>query len=402
MFGIVLDIGCMVKKIVGHAYADRGSFERVMLLVATLLQYPGVGCADVMESRQETHHNALAEVQSRLQQVAREYDVTMPDYAIATLRKDLETLRRLGILDRRMYRWGYYLGTGVMTRTELQVALNALASQAQHQGDPQTRRIYQALTKRLRGLDLELDGKFFYPARAHLNRAIIHTDPEEMMAKGQNRDTLFHRLDLVEQAIYQGQAIEISRGSDLYGTRIGPMQIFPLQLVYNDIAWYLIYEYCHNGHLAVGRVNRFKDYCKVITVEGRGLEAQKPSLENAHSLLQNGWGLNLGDAEQQQLELHGRLSLETVKVRFFPPVTGFILEGELRHPLQKVRPGSLDETTGKPVYVDYIIKLPPRSLDEFGFWVYRYMDKAVVLSPPYLVEKHRRAAEALISLYTVV
>ena len=207
---------------------------------------------------------------------------------------------------------------------------------------------------------------------------------------------------MVEQAIYQGQAIEISRGSDLYGTRIGPMQIFPLQLVYNDIAWYLIYEYCHNGHLAVGRVNRFKDYCKVITVEGRGLEAQKPSLENAHSLLQNGWGLNLGDAEQQQLELHGRLSLETVKVRFFPPVTGFILEGELRHPLQKVRPGSLDETTGKPVYVDYIIKLPPRSLDEFGFWVYRYMDKAVVLSPPYLVEKHRRAAEALISLYTVV
>jgi len=42
-----------------------------------------------------------------------------------TLRKDLETLRRYGILDRQMYRWGYYLGTGALRRDELQVAFNA-------------------------------------------------------------------------------------------------------------------------------------------------------------------------------------------------------------------------------------------------------------------------------------
>ncbi len=389
----------MVRKIVGHTYADRASFERMMLLVATLLQYPGVGCADVMASPTDEHHNALEEVRSRLQQVARDCGVVIPDYAVATLRKDLETLRRYGILDRRMYRWGYYLGTGVMTRQELQVAINALASQAKYQGDSQTRLIYQALTKRLRGLDLELAGHFFYPVRSYLNRAINHTDPEEMMAKGQHRDTLFHQLEVVEQAIYQGQTIEISRGTNLYGTRLGVMQIVPLQLVYHDIAWYLIYE-CDNGLLAVGRVNRFKDYCKIITHVGRGLQAQQLSLDNAHKLLRNGWGLNLGDMEQQQLELQGRLSKETVKVRFFPPVSAFILEGELRHPQQKVIAGNVDETTGKPVYVDYIIKLPARSLDEFSFWVYRYMDKAVVLSPSALVEKHRQAAQALVTQYT--
>jgi len=32
-------------------------------------------------------------------------------------------LRRYGILDRQMYRWGYYLGTGALRRDELQVAL---------------------------------------------------------------------------------------------------------------------------------------------------------------------------------------------------------------------------------------------------------------------------------------
>ena len=101
----------------------------------------------------------------------------------------METLRRYGILDRQMYRWGYYLGTGALRRDELQVAFNALASQAKYQGDPQARQIHRALTKRLRGLDVELNGQLFYPVRQQMNRAIIHTDLEEMMALvvGQSR-----------------------------------------------------------------------------------------------------------------------------------------------------------------------------------------------------------------------
>ncbi|MDJ0618405.1 MAG: hypothetical protein QNJ63_16950 [Calothrix sp. MO_192.B10] len=135
-----------------------------------------------------------------------------------TIRKDLETLHRYGILDRRMYRWGYYLGTGAMSQDELKVALNALASQGQFQGDPQLQRIHETLSKRLKGLDMELEGKLFYSVRQYLNRAIIYTDPEEMAAKGENRDTLFHQLPVLETAISQGQAIEISRGVDFYGS----------------------------------------------------------------------------------------------------------------------------------------------------------------------------------------
>jgi hypothetical protein len=43
------------------------------------------------------------------------------DYpATATIRKDLETLRDYGILDKRMYRWGYYLvHTGASSPTML-------------------------------------------------------------------------------------------------------------------------------------------------------------------------------------------------------------------------------------------------------------------------------------------
>jgi hypothetical protein len=271
---------------------------------------------------------------------------------------------------------------------------------AKYQGDSQVRRIHETLSKRLRGLDLQLNGEFFYPIRQYLNRAIVHTDPEEMAEKGNKQDTLFHKLPILEQAIIQGQPVEISRSQDLYGTgRVGPIRVVPLQLIYHDIAWYLLYEYCDNGHLAIGRMNRFKNYCKVLNDSGRGTEAQRYSLGKAYELLENGWGLNLGEPNDQQLELQGKLEYVTVKVRFFHPLAAFIQEGELRHPNQEIISSPVDEITGKINFVDYIIALPPRSLNEFLFWVYRYMDKAQVLAPPSLVQKHHDAAKNLVARF---
>ncbi|MBN3877043.1 YafY family protein [Nostoc sp. JL23] len=393
----------MPKKLASQPYKEHLAFERLMLLIATLLKHPGIGSPDLMDSRNDLHHDALATVQKTLQELATELKIELPaGYpAVSTLRKDLETLRHYTILDQRMYRWGYYLGTAALSSAELKVAFNALASLAQYQGDAQVRRIYETLSKRLRGLDMELKGDFFYPTRQYLNRTIVYSDPEEMAEKGKHQDTLFHQLPLVEKAISQGQAIEISRGSDLYGNnRIGPLRIFPLQLIYQDIAWYLLYEYCETGHLAIGRLNRFRNYCVPLGIPTRGLELQRVSLTKAYRLIENGWGLNLGDIESQKLELEGNLDLIKVEVHFFPPMTGFILEGERRHPKQKIIPGIIDKTTGKPSYVIYTIDLPKRSIDEFSLWVYRHMDKAQMISPSALADKHHQAAIALAARYS--
>jgi len=385
-----------------HSYTERLAFERLMLLIATLLKYPGIGSPDFLDSNDNKNHDAINSVQIYLQKLATELNIELPvGYpAVPTLRKDLETLRRYTILDRRMYRWGYYLGTGALSMTELKVAFNALASQAQFQGDAQVRRIYESLSKRLRGLDMELNGEFFYPTRQYLNRAIIHTDPEEMAVKGENRDNLFHQLPLVEKAISKGEAIEISRSNDLYGfQRTGRIHVFPLQLVYHDIAWYLLYEYCDNGHLAIGRLNRFSNHFKLIKIQPRHLEKQKESLAKAYTLLENGWGLYLGEPEAQKSELSGNLQFIYAKVRFFQPVSAFIAEGELRHLHQTITPGLIDQVTGKYSYIEYAVDLPPRSLKEFSLWVGRYMDKAEVLSPDQLVEEHRQSAKALFERY---
>jgi len=66
--------------------------------------------------------------------------------------------------------------------------------------------------------------------------------------------------------------------------------------------------------------------------------------------------------------LQGQLKLEKVKVRFFEKVGGFILEGDRRHPRQKIKEGSRDSLS-KVLYVDYKIDLPDRSLNKFRLWV---------------------------------
>lgn len=387
----------MAKQPILHLYSDRASFDRLMVLIATLVKYPGVGSRSSKESQDQ---DSLEELREHMQRVVDDLQLELPVYSVHTLRKDLVTLRDYGILERNRHDWGYYLGTGGMNQDELQLALNALCSQAKYQGDPRAKRAYETLSQRFKQLDLDSKGELFYPVRAHFNRAIVHTDPDEMMRKQQNRDNLFHELATLERAIVQGLPIEIYFFRQLYGGQPTYRQVYPLQLLYYDIAWYLVTEDCENGYLAISRVDRFKNYLKILNPVGRGVEGQRKSLQAAHQLLQNGWGLNLGTPSEQQQERQGTLPLVPVKVRFFPPASRFIAEGERRHPKQKISLGPKDETTSEPAYVDYTIKLPERSLEQFSWWVFRHMENAQVLSPITLVDKHRQAIAKLAERYS--
>ena len=206
----------IVTKAKSHSYTDPVSFDRLMLLIAVLIKYPGIGYLDLDnldQCAEKQHHDALEEVKIYLRQSAKELNIQLPQGypATHTLRKDLELLRNYHILDRRMYRWGYYLGTGVMTKQQLKVAFNALESFGNYQGDPRIKQFYRQLSKRLKGFEFQEQKAFFYPVRLNYNRAINYTDPYEMMEQSAYRDTLFHKIEIVEQAIISGQAIEISR-----------------------------------------------------------------------------------------------------------------------------------------------------------------------------------------------
>ena len=123
------------------------------------------------------------------------------------------------------------------------------------------------------------------------------------------------------------------------------------------------------------------------------------NLKKAYRLLEKGWGLSLGNVEEQRLELAGELLLTPVKVRFYAPVAIFILEGDRRHSSQKITNITKDKSTGDLLSVDYAVSLPKRSFDEFLLWVYRYMNSVEIISPLELVEKHHQAAQSLINRY---
>ncbi|MHC5718588.1 MAG: hypothetical protein ACYTX0_42585, partial [Nostoc sp.] len=71
------------------------------------------------------------------------------------------------------------------------------------------------------------------------------------------------------------------------------------------IAWYLLHEDCQNGHLAISRLDRFTEHFKLLDSKGRDSTEQWQSLQVAHQLLENGWGLYLGKQEEQSLS-HSR------------------------------------------------------------------------------------------------
>ncbi len=377
-----------------HPYADRAALTRLLLLIATIVQHPGIGGADSLGSATD---QPLSIVKTQMQSLASQLGLSLPNYSIHTLRKDLLTLRQHGILQSHPYRHGYYLGTGIMTWEELRLALNALHSQADHQRDALVSRAYYAIRQRVG--PLTPNDSMFYPLRTYINHPVTHTDPEMMIQQGDYRRTLFDQLGQIESAILQGQGVELYRQRHGHSReRPNYLRVYPLQLVYSDLAWYLLCEECSNGYLRFRRLDRFSDHCQPLENRQRSLEAQKASLNTAHHLRRQGWGLYLGDPQQQQLERQGKVEFVVVAARFFGKAIPFIQEGDRRHTQQTIIPGEVDQA-GNLLYVDYQVPLPPRSFQEFSYWVNKHLDAAQIIQPPDLAAKHYQAAQALVRRY---
>jgi predicted DNA-binding transcriptional regulator YafY len=389
----------MKEQLHSHPYQERTALNRLLLLIALFVRSPGIGYPDENDpTHKGEHHNALASVAAGLKQLSIDLDLEISAYSVPTVRKDLEFLRKCGVIEERMYRWGYYLGTGVFSPLELPIALQAIKDIGERLGDPRIANLYQKLAKRLRGLELSQED--FYPVRSQLNRGIVYTDPERMRERTVYRETLFERLSELETAIVTGRGIEIYYARAPYPTESSRhWQIYPLQLLYHDVAWYLICEEIDSGYLAAIRVDRLSSHLCQLPIPSRGKSAQLDRLKVVERLLKNGWGISLGSRAQQLQELNEGSSIE-VKVRFFEAVIPFIREGEKRHPRQQIKLGE-KTADGRLVFINYSVILPERSLDEFFRWVRRFGSQALVLAPERYVAEFRQEVLQLVSRYQI-
>ena len=254
-----------------HAYSGIDAFNRIMLLIATFIKYPGIGHINCLDAIEDSQQDALTEVRAYLEKTASELGIDLPSYSRHTIQSDLKTLRRYGILESRRYRWGYYLGTGVVNRGEMRTVFNAVASQAKSQNDQASLSLYEKLSRRLGTTDTK--HKTFYPVRTQLGHSIVYTDPAKMMAQQKYRDTLFEKIGQIEHAILEGLPVKLFRSKNPYSPgKIRYEQVFPLQLVYSDIAWYLLQEDYSTGHIFLSRIDRLTGHLEYIESEGRGSE----------------------------------------------------------------------------------------------------------------------------------
>ncbi|MEB3332745.1 MAG: AAA family ATPase [Synechococcaceae cyanobacterium] len=390
--------------------ADRSVFVRVFSLLRHLLQSPF------------DHQKGVPLPEQLITALGGVY---MPGEN-ATLRKDVErVLTPYGFRTRNdNVRHGYGLGAAVLPAARLREVYQVVRQAASRLGDPTAQDLLAELEERLRWGGVLRDDEL--PVRTFANRSIVH--PELV-----RRDSLAvpQQAERLEAAIAGGQRVLLERFSDAAQFDEAPpaqMRVWPLQLLFHNIGWYLAYEDDavgrERGLIRTERLDRLA-LRQVDSGFTRTLEVRAAALARLSRLMELSGGIYFGEEPQAQEQLSDASPeqlpalLTTVRFRCTPRVYRFLREGLQRYPLSQMRlsrPLPADawrQPAAAPVVLEPLvdathpypleIDLPPwtvaRDVD-FRRWLFGYGADLVIESPLDLVVEHRDRAKAVAMLYT--
>lgn len=388
--------------------ADRTVFGRVLSLLRHLLQSPF------------DHQKGVPLPEQLISALAGVY---MPGES-ATLRKDVErVLTPYGFRTRNdNVRHGYGLGAAVLPAARLREVHQVVRQAATRLGDPSAQDLLAELEERLRwGGVLRHDE---LPVRTFANRSIVH--PELV-----RRDSLAvpQQAERLEAAIANGQRVQLERFSDAAQfDEAAPtqMRVWPLQLLFHNIGWYLAYEEDAVGReRGLIRTERL-DRLALRQVEGftRPLEVRAAALTRLLRLLELSGGIYFGEDLQTQEQLTDAPAeqlpelLTTVRFRCTPRVYRFLREGLQRYTLSQMRisrPLPAEAWRQPPAAMGLLEPLPeashpyPVEIDlppwtvahdvDFRRWLFGYGAEVWIEGPEPLRAEHRDRARAVATLY---
>jgi predicted kinase len=204
--------------------ADRPVFVRVFSLLRHLLQSP-------------FDHQRGVPLTEQL--IASLGGVYLPGES-GSLRKDVQhVLTPYGFRTRHdNARHGYGLGAAVLPAARLREVHQVVRQAASRLGDPTAQDLLAEFEERLRWGGLLRDDDL--PVRTFANRSIVHPDLVR-------RDSLAvpQQAERLDAAIAGGQRLLLERFSDaarFEDSEAEPMRVWPLQLLFHNIGWYLAYE----------------------------------------------------------------------------------------------------------------------------------------------------------------
>lgn len=326
----------------------------------------------------------------------------------ATLRKDVErVLTPYGFRSRNdNVRHGYGLGMAVLPAARLREVHQVVSQAALRLEDPTALDLLAELDERLRWAGVLRNDEL--PLRAFANRSIVHRERVR-------RDALAMpaQAERLEAAITQGQRVLLERFSDAASFKNAPeplQRVWPLQLLFHNIGWYLAYEEDAVGHehglIRTERLDRLA-LRQVDSSRQRCPRQRAVGIRRLTRLLEISGGIHFGENRSLQLAIAGASAaqlpglLTTVRFRCTELIYRFLREGLQRYPQQQMRlPLEPNQNDSHPYPVE--IDLPPWTVErdvDFRRWLFGYGAEVVIESPAALRQEHQRRAEAVAALY---
>ncbi|MEA5424750.1 AAA family ATPase [Synechococcus sp. CCY9202] len=392
---------------------DGPVFVRVFTLLRHLLQQPfdqagGVPLPEHLIERTEAIPGAY-----------------LPSEA-ATLRKDLEKLLTpYGFRHRNdNVRHGYAIGTALLSAHRLREIHGVVSQAAGRLADPTAQDLLRELEQRLAWGGIAVDGTT--PVRAFANRSIVSSAlvrPDSLAAERQ--------AEALETAIVERRRIELERYASVAsfpGSPLGTFRVWPLQLLFQTIGWYLVFEEDSPGQEeGLIRCERLDRLALRRSERGtrRSDDSHHQALARLQTLLHHSGGIYFGDDLAAQLRLchpRGRSrerELRTLRFCSQGWCFAFIREGLQRYPIEHTRlsrplpgdtwwfhpkaphvlePGSPADSHPYPVELDLPSWTVMADID-LRTWLFAFGAGIRIEAPPELRQEHQERLQAALAVY---
>ena len=262
----------------------------------------------------------------------------------ATLRKDVEKiLTPYGFRARHdNVRHGYCLGTAVLSAPRLREVHDVVRQAAERLADPSAQGLLAELDERLGWAGLSREEST--PVRSYARHVVTDSAlvrPDSLAAP--------RRAEMIERAIATRRRVLLRRfqwaGSHAESPS-GELRVWPLQLIFHNVGWYLLFEEDHLGRdQGLIRSERL-DRLSLVPAEAdlhRSDEAHAAALARLERLLHCSGGIFFGEELAQQLAISSASpqrragALATLRFCCAPWAFAFLREGLRRYPMEHCR-----------------------------------------------------------------
>lgn len=382
-----------------HRCSNHDTFQRLMLEVRYILREPMV-------------NEPASSARAKLVEILSQAGIKTTESAI---RDDFrKTFHEFHLFPHKSMNQGYYLGTAVFTETELKRIYDmqkAYWHLAQNPHEQAIFKKFEEFEERFLDTTEKLEGYFDsdYPIRVILNGEVYNW--EKIGSDCVLRNPTFN-INSLEQAIQTGKRLTLTkiprRGtypSDPLQKK--PFEVWGLQLVFNNIGWYLGFECAdgeYEGLYQFERLDRLKIKLSE-SKEPRHYLHQQQSLKKLVKLYQaNGIGIFLGNsvADQQTYLSKNPSSAEIILELWCSDyIYNHLGISTQRFPKDKVKYSPRSGEGAKQFPHKFLITLPKWMENDFDLrrWIFGYGAEVMVIAPHSIKTLIQEHADSISQLY---